>query len=114
MWKKRQTDNFTDMTNTRIIDALEGCKKVLIDEISKYLERDNDKKVKCDITIPTYSYDTYSLEGYWKPLVVKSLYLSEEDNKVMIVYADGNDDFDVRLGDFFTTSEIINILDGLN
>ena len=103
------------MTNTRIIKELERVKGFLIYELRKYLERKKGKKIKCEIILPVYSYDTYSLEdGCWRQILVKSLYLDKEDNEVMIVCSDGDCDTDDSLKDCFSTSEIIDIIDKLN
>lgn len=102
------------MTNTRIIDALEECKKILIDEIRRFLEKKKNKKFKCFIHLPIYTDDTYGLDGYWSENTVKAVYIDKETNEVMVHFTDDREDFDDSLNDCFNVGEIAAILDGLN
>lgn len=100
------------MINQIAIDALESCKKVLVEEIRKYLAALPAKEVKCWVHLPVYTDDTYGLDGYWTQNTVTSLRLDRRNN-VIVQYEDYDEQYKDGIEDCFTVGEIAKIIDCL-
>lgn len=101
------------MKNDRIIDALEACRQILIDELEKYVESLPGKEVKCNIYLPIYADDTYNLDGYWSQNTVTRLFIDNETGLLMAEYEDYDEQFCDSLDECFITGEIAKIVDSL-
>lgn len=101
------------MVNNNAIAALEACKKVLIDELKKYLESKPGKRVKCNVILPIYANDTYGLDGYWDQYTVTELYLDDE-GRVYAIFEDYDEQFEDPLDECFIVGEIAKIVDRLD
>lgn len=101
------------MKNDRIIDALEACRQILIDELEKYVESQPGKEVKCNIYLPIYADDTYNLDGYWSQNTVTRLFIDNKTGLLMAEYEDYDEQFCDSLDECFITGEIAKIVDSL-
>lgn len=100
------------MKNDNAINALEACKKVLIEELRKYLDTKQNKKIDCRVYLPIYTDDTYGLDGYWTQYTVTELYL-DGDNRVYAVFEDYDEQYEDPVDECFNVGEIAKMIDYL-
>lgn len=101
------------MKNDNVINALEECKKVLIEELKKYVESQPGKTVKCYIHLPIYTDDTYNLDGYWSQNTVTRLFIDQETDNLVAEYEDYDEQFLDTVSECFVVGEIAKIIDSL-
>ena len=102
------------MKNDNIVKALESCKAVLIDELRKYVEAQQEKEVKCWIKLPVYTDDTYGLDGYWVQNTVTRIFIDKETDILMADFEDYDEEFQDPVDECFDVGEIASIIDHLD
>lgn len=101
------------MKNDIVIDALENCKRILVEELRKYVSSQSGKSIKCCVYLPIYADDTYNLDGYWSQNTVTRLFIDNETGLLMAEYEDYDEQFCDSLDECFITGEIAKIVDSL-
>ena len=81
------------MINNNAIKALEYCKKVLIDELTKYVAGFKRKRKSVNIALTSEVNTTYDLELIPTVYIINELYIDDE-GKLMVVYKEECDDSD--------------------
>ena len=101
------------MKNDNVINALETCKTVLVNELKKYVESVPDKKVECWVPLPIYADDTYGLDGYWSQNTITKLFIDKETGILMAEFEDYDEQYCEPVDECFIVGEIAKIIDSL-